>query len=158
PAGVAALYDDYLRAFPSSRVGDARIGGGGRVPPPDAAPPGPPAFAPPPSAPAFAPPPSAPAGRAGPLPGPAPAPQFKTRVAAPPAAQAMRARVAPPEPEAAAALLMGAVGGDLLRSTLSPGDRVMMAPPPPPPPPPRLDYTNLRMAPPGSPERGALIP
>jgi hypothetical protein len=30
-------------------------------------------------------------------------------------------------------------------------------PRPPPPPPPRLDYANLRMAPPGSPLRGTLI-
>jgi hypothetical protein len=29
---------------------------------------------------------------------------------------------------------------------------------PPPPPRPRLDYTHLRMAPPGSPERGTLVP
>ncbi|HEX3475385.1 MAG TPA: mucoidy inhibitor MuiA family protein, partial [Kofleriaceae bacterium] len=172
PAGVAALYDDYRRAFPepndarvvpAKKVSDARSGGGGKLPPAEvaaspgppafAASPGPPAFAPPPSALAFAPPPSAPAGRAGPPPAPAAGSPMKSRVTALAAPQAMRARVALPEP---AATLLAAGGGDGVMAAPSPGDRVLMVPPPPPPPP-RLDYTNLVMAPPGSPERGALI-
>jgi hypothetical protein len=149
PAGFAALYDDYLRAFPANRVGDARIGGGGRVPPAEAASYGPPAFAPPPSA---------PAGRAGPAPVPAlGAERMKTRVAALAAPQPMQARVVRSQPELPAGFMMAeaeAEGGDGVMAAASLGNRMMMAPRPPPP---RLDYTNLRMAPPGSPERGALI-
>jgi hypothetical protein len=146
PGGVAALYDDYLRAFPSGRAGDAPSGGAGsRVPPgeiwDEESSRAKPAFAPPP--------PRAPAAIAALA--PAPAPHAKTIIAS-------GMPLAGPAEVARTTLASAPPGGFA---------RKRAAPPPPPEPeeaprralaPPRLDYTNLRMAPPGSPQRGALIP
>jgi len=146
PAGVAALYGDYLQAFPSGRVGDGRIAGG-RVPPPEVwdeeSSRAKPAFgSPAPGAPAA--PHVAAAGT------PAPQALHRAMLAAAPApklagAMAFASRASAPEADATRARMA------------EPPAPHRPAPAPPPAPRPRLDYTNLRMAPPGSPERGALV-
>jgi len=49
-------------------------------------------------------------------------------------------------------------GGGGMAALAAPSDVPGSPARPPPPPRPRLDYGSLRMAPPGSPDRGALIP
>lgn len=136
PTGAAALYLDYERAFPdpgrSGRIGSTRIAAA-----PSAAPPG------------------------GEL-------QAMLERDAQPGAFARldeeeprtkRMRVAPAAASAPQAMMQKSV----MAGMMSLSAPVMSAPPPPPPAPPaapspRLDYANLRMAPPGSPERGTLVP
>jgi hypothetical protein len=79
-------------------------------------------------------------------------------------------RPAPPAAAAAPPLRATVARGhedseELRRTRVMPFGGVAAAPaappqvqPPAPPAAPRLDYANLRMAPPGSPERGALVP
>ncbi|HSR96528.1 MAG TPA: DUF4139 domain-containing protein [Kofleriaceae bacterium] len=151
PVGASGLYLDYLRAFPDDaglRVGTGRIGQRtGALPAnfgEDDARHGPPAMPPPPGAAMQAMAPPAPA-RTQPMP---------VAFAAPQAPSAKRSRG-------------GLVGGAIQTLLAAEGaggrdrsvgeDAIAASPIVPPPPPPRLDYGNLRMAPPGSPQRGALI-
>lgn len=149
PVGAAALYLDYARAFPAAPPGKRPPAGSavrssddedqaeagdraGRPPPPPA-----PMQAPQmPPMPVMAMPP-----------GMMPQPPLG---AAP--ARSIAGLLSSVVPAAARARASG--GG----AAAAPMRTELAAPPPPPaPPPPRLDYGNLRMAPPGSPERGALV-
>ena len=143
PTGAAALYLDYLRAFPDAefgRIGSGRIG----------------AVEPPPPAPRFAPMLDAMVGAA-PMFQSAPAPAMaseassrdrrmsKSALMSEPPALARARRPAPMAP--------GMAAGAPAQAFAPPP-----APEPPGPPAVRLDYASLRMAPPGSPDRGTLVP
>jgi len=133
PVGAPALYLDYLDAFPANdatlQIGVGRIAA---EPAPSLEPPRPPAV--------FAA--SMPAGAAAFLAMPAQAIGRKSRGGG---RMRQEAQVEIEEEFDGGMLLSGGRGD------------VVMAAAPPPPPPPRLDYANLRMAPPGAPARGTLV-
>jgi len=142
PTGAAALYLDYLRAFPEP---DARRIGLGRI----AA-----ASAP---APRFEPLLDSIAGSAPMLP-PAPAPLMASAARPGDARRRMTGPMktvmmsAPEE--------MAKVAAPVALEGMASFAQSLALPPAPEPPAPaaRLDYANLRMAPPGSPDRGTLVP
>lgn len=154
PVGAAGLYLDYLRAFPDDagmRIGSGRIGQRTGAPPTDFGDEdlrrAPPPMPPPPGAPMQAMAPPAPA-RTMPLP---------VRLGAPQSASAKRGR-AGVVAGAIQTLFEAAPEGGGGHGGAFAEDAVAASPMLPPPPPPRLDYGNLRMAPPGSAQRGALMP
>ena len=143
PSGAAALYLDYLRSFPARPAKRA---------PGTAPPPAPPPGAPPPApielplAMAMAMPMPA-RGRATPGAPPVPAQPMKAEARRSSAPQAFLAQA----PAGARTLMGNMDGGGLAQLEAGSAES-------PAPAPPRLDYANLRMAPPGSGERGALVP
>ncbi|TMQ03459.1 MAG: DUF4139 domain-containing protein [Deltaproteobacteria bacterium] len=156
PSGAAALYADYLQSFPGERalrVGDARVGVAAAMldqawdeetsrAKPVPMPPG----APPPPAPPmqFA---------AGVLPA-AMSPQSAMRAKARVSELPRTAPAPAPGPASENPMLFGGLGGGgAARDAAGRIDAIAPASPPP-----RLDYANLRMAPPGSPQRGTLVP
>lgn len=166
PAGAAALYLDYTRAFPEAEQARRRRKRPTAPVEPDA-----PAYAGKPGA--FATEvwdeESSRAKQAFELPPgsrPMPVPPAMPVMAPPPMApQAfMEASLAPVKRRSGAAggaiasgmAMLGGLGGGG-GSEGSAGSAVAGPPPPPTLPPARLDYANLRMAPPGSPDRGTLV-
>lgn len=157
PAGAPALYLDYVRAFPGSdaaqRVGLGRIGQPAgalstEVWDEDSSRPKQ----------AYATPPGAPP--------PAPIP-VGARPPAPAKSAPVAFMMAEPLPMARGLLRRRGAGGTSIQDALVGGEFEAGGGPggggspaedaSPPPPAPRLDYSNLRMAPPGSPLRGSLI-
>ena len=159
PSGAAALYHDYLRSFPDHRsqpisigrimaepaeaaaAGDDDMFGAAVQTDVFMAPGGPPAAA---AGSAVAPP-------RGARPAPIPVPPS---VAMPKAAMLRHRDSSSDELRRTRVMPFGATAA--AASAAPPAPPAIS--PPPAPPAPRLDYGNLRMAPPGSPERGTLIP